>query len=430
MKRTKTLVKIAKFTDQQLKGFILEVVNAPDRLVDGSDDYLAQKYRQFFPTRDGDIQILARELAHYEDPNHPDPNNPFDRKEATRMLCRSVMGDLRKSLRMIWQAGNENAAEWRIFRFQARIHGRTGFQDGPKRNLYPPSLNTPIELAIDWVRRNLLMLRVCRNPECLNRFFVADRAQRRFCVECVSASQKAHKRRSWKKRKHLPEEPRMDAGARIVAVKRARGVSPRSEGKLKEFLHDIVNAPEGSFDYILKRYIDAGFLSSKTLSERAVALNPEFLTPEELRSRRRQEMHQGLERLREGLRRIWNADDQYTARWRLFSVQQEIYKSTNPENYDSGEELDPASTADRLVHRAFGCLRQNLHMLRTCGNPNCQRPFFIATKSNQTYCSVDVCALWGQQKAKDHWWKVEGPAWRKRRNLQKMKMRRRSGAGR
>jgi hypothetical protein len=93
----------------------------------------------------------------------------------------------------------------------------------------------------------------------------------------------------------------MNAGARIVPVERSGSASPQSERRFKQFLHDIVNAPDSSFDYILKRYADAGFLPSKTISDRAVALNPEFVKPEELRSRRREEMHQAVERLRQGL---------------------------------------------------------------------------------------------------------------------------------
>lgn len=173
------------------------------------------------------------------------------------------------------------------------------------------------------------------------------------------------------------------------------------------------------FDSNLNLY--HGFLPSKTISERAVALNPEFLTPEELRSRRRQEIHQAVEKLREGLRSIWSADDQYTAQWRLFSLRNEVYGSTDPEKYGSGGELQPPP-ADRLVHRACDYLRSNLSMLRTCKNPACETPLFIADKGSQTYCS-DVCARWGQERAKTRWGKKEGPAWRKRRRLQRKKSR-------
>lgn len=421
-KSRKTLAKDAKFSDQQLKDFILEIVNAADHLVDGSDDYLAQKYRQFFPTRDRDIQVLATELSHYEDPNRPDPNDPFIRKEAIRMLCRSLMGELRKSLRMVWHAGNENAAEWRIFQLQARIRERSGFED-LKRNLHPPFPDTPIELAIDWVRRSLLALHVCRNPECASPFFVADRGQQRFCLQCASVSQKAHKRRWYREKKGLKAEPEMNAGARIVPAKRAGSASPESERKWKQFLHDIVNAHDNNFDYILKVYAEAGFLPLKTMIERVAALHLEFpISDEELRSKRRQERHRVVEWLREGLRRIWSADDQYTGRWRVFTLQNSLSSSTDPK-YDSGESSQPPPPSDQLLHQVFDYLRRNLHMLRTCAHPTCQTPLFIASKAAQVYCS-DLCAAHAQSEYKTRWWSEKGPEWRRAKRDKLKKSRR------
>lgn len=406
MKGRKTLVKNAKIADQQLKDFILEVVNAPDRQVDGSDDYLASRHRQFFPTRDRDIQLLGEVLSRLRDPNHPAPNDPFDQKEAGEMLCRGVIGELRNRLRAVWLAGDEDVAERRLFRLLLHIHSVTDFENRKSRHLYPPSPDTPIEQAVDWVRRNLLMLHVCRNPECPRPFFVTQRAQRRFCLECVSASQKAHKRRWWREKKRLQEEPKMKADARIVPTKRSGTPSREAVRKLKQFLHDIVNAHENNFDYILKVYAEAGFLPSKTISEQAVALSPDFLTPEELLRTTQQERRQVVKQLSEGLRSLWNADDQYTARWGVFNLQNKLYPPV-----------------DRLAHKAFDYLRRKLHMLRTCENPACQTPLFIADKGGQTHCS-DICGRWGQKKAKARWWKQEGPKWRKRRRLQQKKSRR------
>jgi hypothetical protein len=361
MKGTKTLVMDIKFTDQQLKDFMLEVVNAPDRQVDGSDDYLVQKYRQFFPTRDPDIQLVGEMLSRFRNPNHPTSNDPFDQKEAGEMLCRGVIGGLRNGLRAVWRAEYDDVAEWRIFMLQLQAHWRTNFEDQRSRDFYPPSPDTPIELVVDWVRRHLLMLRICRNPECTRPFFVAHLAQQRFCLECVSASQKAHKRRWWRKKKRLQEEPEMEAGARIVLRKRPGTASRVSERRLKTFLQDIVNAGEDSFDYILGVYAEAGCLPSKTISERAFAAfqgNELILTDsmaKELPLRIHQEKREALRTLREGLRSIWSADDGYRARWRLFSLQHKIYRSGDPTNYDLGEEFPPP--ADRIVHQAFGFLR-------------------------------------------------------------------------
>src|ERR1039457_5268055 len=149
MKGRKTLVENAKIADQQLKEFILEVVNAPERQVDGSDDYLARKYRQFFPTRHRDIQLMAQLFWRVKD-----PNDPFLRKEIGEILCRAVIGELRDRLRAVWLAEYDNVAEWRLFMLQLQVHQVTNVEDQRSRHLYPPSPDTPIELAIDWLRRN------------------------------------------------------------------------------------------------------------------------------------------------------------------------------------------------------------------------------------------------------------------------------------
>ena len=77
----------------------------------------------------------------------------------------------------------------------------------------------------------------------------------------------------------------MNAGAKIVPAKRIDRASPESERKWKQFLHDIVNAQENNFDYILKVYAEAGFLPLKTMIERVAALHLEFpISDEELRT--------------------------------------------------------------------------------------------------------------------------------------------------
>jgi hypothetical protein len=419
MKGTKTLATNTKFPDQQLRDFTLEVVNASDSQVDGSDDYLPQRYRQFFPSWDRDIQLFAEFFSVLRDPNHPDPHNPSFQNEARRLLCRGVISELRDRMRAIWEAPIDSA-EWRLFQLQFEIHARTNIEDTKSRTLYPPSPDTPIELAIDWLRKNLLKLQRCRNLECSRPFFIARSGQQRFCSNaCIAVAQKAHKRRWWRKEKGRQGDVKPDAKMDVEVEMGPRKKSTTASGKpehLKRFLQGIVNANENDFNYILKVYIDAGFLPHKTRSERVVAFHPELMTQEDLRSNRRQEMYEVIERLREGLRGIWSADE-FVARWRLFSLQKEIWDSMDPSHYLDDMSTTPPS-ADRLVHQALGYLRSNLHMLRTCANAACNTPFFIADRARQSYCSYQ-CATPAQREYKTRWWREKGSEWRKARRRKK-----------
>jgi hypothetical protein len=453
MKGTKTLVKKAKVTDQKLKTFVQEIVNAADRQVDGSDDYLPRKYREFFPTRDRDIQIIADAFARMRNPNQPGRNNPFFQKEASEVLCRAVIGELRNRLRAVWLAEYDDVAEWRLCVLQLHMHGVTNAEDPRRRQLYPPSPDTPIELAIDWVQRNVFMLRTCRNSECAKPFFIAEAAQERFCSDrCVAIAQKAHKRKWWKDKRgsqlykqdsdenhrggekihkslvsptviadaaaQQPTEPGVNKkpGAKI-SVRPTLPVQGReSETTLKRFLLWVVNAQDNQVDYV--RSVYPRFFPSKTMLERQAA--HAGFSPEGQRTIKEQEKRRVFEQLREGLQRIWTADDPDTARWRLFTLQDELYLQTDPEVYGSDEESQPPPV-DRPLHQAIALLRRNLQMLRTCSNAACKtHPFFIAGKSSQRYCSV-LCTTMAQQEFKSRWWKERGSQWRKSRRAKKKK---------
>ncbi len=454
MKGTKTLVKNAKLTDRQLKDFFLEVVNTADRLVDGSDDYLAQKYRRFFPTRDRDVQLMARLFWQSRD-----ANDPFLLKEMGEILCRAVIGELRDRLRAVWLAGYEEVAEWRLFILQLHIHRVTNAEDQKKRYLHPPSPDTLLELAIDWVRRNIWMLRVCRNPECPRPFFVARVAQERICSDaCIAIVQKAHKRRWWteKKASHLHKrenrqrpvvqeaaDPSMETdranaattagtrtypeletrpGAKILRSQ-SRIQGGESERTLKRFLQNVVNAPENRVAHLISAY--AKFFPAMSRTEQLVArkaFHDPFLTPEDLRTVRERERREELEQLQKGLESIWNADNHYTARWRLFTLQSELQGRTH---LFRSEELNPPPT-DQPIHQALAFLRKNLHLLRTCSNASCQTfRFFIASKPGQKYCSTS-CTTAVQKEFKTRWWKEKGSQWRKSRRA-KQKTSRKAG---
>ncbi len=391
------------------------------------------------------------------DPNHPDPNNPLFQKEAGQILCRGVFGELRNRLRAVWLAEYDDVAEWRICMLQLLVHERTDFEDKRSRDVHPPSPDTPIELAIDWVRRHLLLLRVCRNPDCPRPFFIASAAQQRLCSDaCIAVAQKAHKRKWWNKQNndenHLGgeeihkspvspmaiadaaaeqlTEPRVNKkpGAKISKAK-SRVAGGESESTLKRFLQNIVNAPDNRVDNLLSTY--ARFFPSMTRAERLVARNAisgPFSTPDSLKISIQKEKREAFERLRGGLQSIWNSDDSDKARWRFFTLQAELHRSTDPDMCGSGEELKPPP-ADRPIHQALALLGRNLHVLKACNNAACHVfPLFIANKGSQRYCS-DPCSSAAQQEFKTRWWEEKGSDWRKLRRAKQKKSRKTAHKG-
>jgi hypothetical protein len=55
--------------------------------------------------------------------------------------------------------------------------------------------------------------------------------------------------------------------------------------------------------------------------------------------------------------------------------------------------------------------------LRTCQNPDCPAPRFIARRKNQIFCCSDCAGL----VAKRRWWAKHGEQWRQRRTLDKLR---------
>ena len=344
------------------------------------------------------------------------------------MLRRGVIGDLRNRLREVWLA-KDDVAEWRICMLQLHAHSSTNFEDRRSRRLYPPSPDTPIELAIDWVRRNLSRRRVCRNPDCSRPYFVVSSARRCLCSDaCIAATQKAHKRRWWKdkkgsqlykqrsKQKSIEREtmePLAVSGRASMEVE-SHIPGGESERTLKRFLHNMVNALEDRFDHLLSAY--PKFFPSQTRTERLAGqstLHKELLPPKDLEIIKQREKREALEQLREGLQSIWNADNLYTAQWRLFTLQAEL-QSMDQKEWDPPPE-------ERPIHQALGLLRRNAHMLRKCSNASCQTfPFFIAGRSSQTHCSTN-CTTATQKEFKTRWWKEKGKQWRRSRRAKKKK---------
>jgi hypothetical protein len=66
------------------------------------------------------------------------------------------------------------------------------------------------------------------------------------------------------------------------------------------------------------------------------------------------------------------------------------------------------------LQQAFYFMLKNSDLLKVCANMECNRPYFIAKRANERYCS-DACFENAQRLSKKTWWKTEGTEWRKAR---------------
>lgn len=58
--------------------------------------------------------------------------------------------------------------------------------------------------------------------------------------------------------------------------------------------------------------------------------------------------------------------------------------------------------------------------MRSCVNPACPAPYYIAKRRGQKFCT-EICAAPAQREQKSAWWSEHGEKWRKKRKKQKSK---------
>lgn len=462
-KRGNTLATEGTVPDQRLRAFVLDVVNAAEHKVDGSTDYFFRQYEEFFPTKDVDIEVAIPWFGRRW------TTREGLRQEVPQIYYRAVISELRGGLRAVWKSEDDETAELRLFNVQLVVHRVMDIRDDVDKDLQPSPADGPIHQAIQWVRRNLLMLRVCPNFEsrttttatgsqqaakkvkaeqCRTPFFVADKSQRRFCSEgCAEVAQRKHKLRWWNKTRkaqkratrrqsvteHNTTNPLQTSSSAEIPMRVRPGRIKRNqrlpadasaEHKLKRFLQDIVNATGKDTKYIFSVYKQ--FFPATSRAEDIVALLPRIgkKLPEPVLHSDEQVVRRALvEELRDRLRTIWRAEGEATARWRLFKLRSDSWLGPRPaincEPHPDSKHQELLAIAEP-IQRALHCLERNLNKLRTCGNPECSTPFFIADKQKQRYCS-GPCARPAQVEWKQRWWREKGQQWRKRKRQQRKK---------
>lgn len=194
MKGTNTLA--ADKSDQELRTFLLDVVNAQDQLNDGTADYFFSRYPSFFPSKETDTKALLPLLGR----RMTSPEGLL--LEGRQILHRAVIGEMREWLRAIWDAEDDYTKEWRLFNLQLHLHRVTDLSKypGKGKSLQPPPLQAPINQALRYLHRSSRRLKKCGNKDCKTPYFIADKGKQVYCSgECAAVAQKTYKRRWWKK---------------------------------------------------------------------------------------------------------------------------------------------------------------------------------------------------------------------------------------
>jgi hypothetical protein len=120
--------------------------------------------------------------------------------------------------------------------------------------------------------------------------------------------------------------------------------------------------------------------------------------------------------LRNRLRALWRAPDKYSRQFGIFRICQDFFLQGNgkmpvgPVDY----EWDFLLTGVRPPSRTERLLLQFMELtdyVRFCDSSDCAKPYFIALRRNQKYCSRQ-CSTDSQREFKRKWWAENGAAWR------------------
>ena len=106
------------------------------------------------------------------------------------------------------------------------------------------------------------------------------------------------------------------------------------------------------------------------------------------------------------LRTAWDEPNLSHKEWFIFEMRQNWHRGMNP-----GAAGPPDKTPFEM---AALHLQRVASRVRHCANPDCEEPYFIATKRSSKYCS-EACSKPAQQAFKRDWWAEHGSEWRKNR---------------
>lgn len=127
-------------------------------------------------------------------------------------------------------------------------------------------------------------------------------------------------------------------------------------------------------------------------------------SPEQLEIRRAANMQSELQY-------VWRCGTHEARQLRALMLMRWARESEKQSFMSHPEVLTPGPFAQAILYLV------NSNRALVCGNPECkiQRYFFRPPdKKHQVYCS-EICAEFGQRKAKQKWWEDHGEQWRRKR---------------
>jgi len=205
----------------------------------------------------------------------------------------------------------------------------------------------------------------------------------------------------------------------------------KTDLELKTFLLDVVNADEQMTDATVEYFFTkhASFFSSKDTDVMALLpfLETRIMSPDKRLLEGQQILYRAvILETQKWLQAIWEAEDEYTAEWRLFHLQRHLNQAMDIANYQWYEKSLQPPPPNAPINQAFRYLRRSFRRLKKCANKDCKTPYFVADRGKQSYCSIE-CAAVAQKEYKRRWWQKRGPQWRdsrsKKRGLTKPKAR-------
>jgi hypothetical protein len=433
MRPGKTLADEAKIPDQKLERFLLDLVNA--HVTEGGDDVtkteddagrIFRLYSGFLPHAPSTpleahhnftlLMLLMMRWKQFDSRRLPKEEEAYQR---------GIAAELRDQLRAVWTAGDAETAEWRLsglYSLAQELVASTGTSDRHTPDA-PPSqsgvgtpralpADAPLSQALFYVWRKLGKLKRCPNPECPNTFYIAVREGQQCCsAECATVKRRKYKKAWWRAKRHKPDEgkqPEGEPAPKKGRVKKSETQSAQpsmAESDVKAFILDVVNAEEGKIDdgkmYLFSRH--PAFFPTKDRDIEAV-LSLTLQNPrvsEQMKDEFPRMYHRRLfNDLRDGLRNLWQSEDEFTTAWMFFRLQSVMHSRI--EVRGGWERTLQPPPAQAPIHQALRWVRQQLPRLRRCGNSECPHPFFVAA-GKQRFCCKD-CAHVGQKASKLRSW--------------------------